>query len=164
MNAALRPGSERHPARGAAARRWITRKPRWGLARLKTSWAESNTGYIRDASQHKSLAALELRVHIDTTKKIKRYQSFAFRFDENLMEVFRAGSLPNDWRQEPPLPSVQQLGDAWVQSATPPILAVPSVLIPDELNCLLNPRHTHFAKIETGKPTDFAFDPRLLKG
>ena len=33
------------------------------------------------ASQHKSLAALEVRVHIDTRKKIKRYQSFAFQFD-----------------------------------------------------------------------------------
>ena len=115
------------------------------------------------ASQHKSLAALELRVHIDTTKKIKRYQSFGFQFEEDLMEVFRAGALPEDWQQEPPPPSLQQLGDAWVQAATSPILAVPSVIIPDELNYLLNPKHTHFAKIKIGKPTDFAFDPRLLR-
>jgi len=115
------------------------------------------------ASQHKSLAALEVRVHIDTTKKIKRYKSFAFQFDENLMEVLQAGSLPKNWRQEPPPPSLQQLGDAWVQAATFPILAAPSVIIPDELNYLLNPKHADFAKIKIENSTDFAFDPRLLK-
>jgi len=115
------------------------------------------------ASQHKSLAALEVRVHIDTTKKLKRYKSFGFQFEEALMEVFRASALPEDWQQEPPPPSLQQLGDAWVQAATSPILAVPSVILPDELNYLLNPKHAHFAKIKIGKPTDFAFDPRLLK-
>ncbi len=114
------------------------------------------------ASQHKSLAALEVRVHIDTTRKIKRYQSFAFQFDETLMEVLRRESLPKDWRQEPPPPSLQQIGDAWVQAGTSAILAVPSVIIPDELNYLLNPKHADFAKIKIENPTDFTFDPRLL--
>ena len=114
-------------------------------------------------SQHKSLGALEVRVHIDTTKKIKPYQCFAFQFDENLREVLPVSSLPKDWRQEPPTPSLQQLGDAWVRAANSPILAVPSVIIPDELNYLLNPKHPEFAKIKIEKPTNFTFDPRLLK-
>ena len=115
------------------------------------------------ASEHKSLAALEVRVHINATKKIKRYRCFAFQFDASLMEVFRAGSLPKDWRQEPPPASLQQIGDAWVKAASSPILAVPSVIIPDELNYLLNPKHPDFAKIKVEKPADFIFDPRLLK-
>jgi len=115
------------------------------------------------ASEHKSLAALEVRVHIDTTKTIKRYHCFAFHFDESLMKVFRAASLPKDWQQEPPPPSLQQLGDAWVKTADCPILAVPSVIIPDERNYLLNPKHPAFAKIKIGKPERFSFDPRLLK-
>src|SRR5687768_6045620 len=69
------------------------------------------------ASEHKSLAALEARVHIDTARKVKRYKCFAFHFDDNLMEVFRVGSLPKDWQQEPPSPSIQKLGDAWVKTA-----------------------------------------------
>jgi len=40
------------------------------------------------ASEHKSLAALEARVHIDTTKKIKRYKCFAFHFDKKLQFRF----------------------------------------------------------------------------
>lgn len=114
------------------------------------------------ASEHKSLAALEVRVHINTTKKLKRYKCFPFEFDQKLMKDFPLGSLPKDWQQEPPPPSLQQLGDAWVRAADSPILAAPSVIIPDERNYLLNPNHPQFAKIKIGKSEDFAFDPRLL--
>jgi RES domain-containing protein len=42
------------------------------------------------------------------------------------------------------------------------VLAVPSVIIPEEFNYLLNPAHPDFKKISIGKPEPFAFDPRLL--
>jgi len=37
-----------------------------------------------------------------------------------------------------------------------------SVIIPAELNYVLNPFHPDFTEIEVGKPESFAFDPRLL--
>jgi RES domain-containing protein len=114
-------------------------------------------------SEHQSLAALEVRVHIDRTRMRKLYKCFVFQFDEKLMEVFRVGSLPKDWQQEPPPPSLQQLGDNWAKSGTSVILAVPSVVIPKELNYLINPRHPDFAKLKIEKPTDFAFDQRLFQ-
>jgi len=115
------------------------------------------------ASKHQSLAVLEVRVHIETTRKLKLYKCFAFHFDEDLMEAFRVGGLPKDWRQEPPPPSLQQLGDNWVKSGASVILAGPSVIIPNEPNYLINPKHPHFAKLKIEKPTDFAFDQRLVK-
>ena len=115
------------------------------------------------ASEHKSLAALELRVHIDSIRKSRRYQCFAFDFHKHLMKVIRISSLPKNWQQEPAPPSLQQIGDAWIKAGNSPILAVPSVIIPDELNYLLNPKHPGFAKIKIEKPREFAFDPRLLK-
>ena len=115
------------------------------------------------ASEHQSLAALEVRVHIDRTRMRKLYKCFAFQFDEQLMEVFRVGALPKDWRQEPPPPSLQLLGDNWVKSGASVILAVPSVVIPNELNYLINPKHAGFAKLKIENPTDFAFDQRLFQ-
>ena len=37
-----------------------------------------------------------------------------------------------------------------------------SVIIPGELNYLLNPAHADFPKLRISKPTPFAFDLRLL--
>jgi RES domain-containing protein len=115
------------------------------------------------ASEHQSLAALEIRVHIDKTRMRRLYKCFAFQFDEQLMEVFRVGGLPKDWMQEPPPPSLQLLGDNWAKSGASVILAVPSVVIPKELNYLINPKHPDFAKLKIEKPTDFAFDQRLFQ-
>jgi RES domain-containing protein len=42
------------------------------------------------------------------------------------------------------------------------VLEVPSVIIPGEVNYLLNPAHPHFRKIVIRKAEPFAFDPRLL--
>jgi RES domain-containing protein len=115
------------------------------------------------ASEHQSLAAFEVRVHIDKTKMRQLYKCFAFQFDEQLMEVFRVSALPKDWMQEPPPPTLQALGDNWVRSGASVILAVPSVVIPKELSYLINPKHPDFAKLKFEHPTDFAFDQRLFK-
>jgi RES domain-containing protein len=115
------------------------------------------------ASQHQSLAALEVRVHIDRTRMRRRYKCFSFQFDEYLMTTLPAGALPKDWLEEPPPPSLQQIGDNWAKSGDSVILAVPSVVIPGEFNYLVNPRHADFGKLKFGTPTDFAFDQRLFQ-
>ena len=114
------------------------------------------------ASEHQSLAALEVRVHIDKTSMGKRYKSVMFHFGEQLMEVFRAGALPKDWMTEPPPPSLQGIGASWIASRSSVILAVPSVIVPGERNYLISPRHRDFSKLKFDPPVDFAFDPRLF--
>jgi RES domain-containing protein len=125
-------------------------------------WNSVGTAMVY-AAEHASLAALEVRVHKETTRRLKPYKCFAFQFDEKLMEALRAGGLPKDWQQEPPPASLQRLGDDWVRSGVSAILAVPSVIIPIELNYLINPGHPDFAKIKIEKPTNSAFDPRLFR-
>ena len=82
--------------------------------------------------------------------------------DDAWVESFPLKKLPADWRVEPPPPSTQRIGDAWVRAARSAILALPSVIISSESNFLLNPAHSDFKKISIGKPEPFAFDPRLL--
>jgi RES domain-containing protein len=114
------------------------------------------------ASENKALAALEVRVHLDGTRRDKRYKCFEIEFDDRLLRRLEKRSLPKDWRQEPPPPALQELGDEWLAAATSAILAVPSAIIPEELNYMLNPRHPEFGDIKIDKPGDFAFDPRLF--
>jgi RES domain-containing protein len=44
------------------------------------------------------------------------------------------------------------------------VLAVPSAVIPQELNYLLNPLHSRFKRIRVGAPEAFRFDARLRRG
>ena len=115
------------------------------------------------ASEHQSLAVLELRVHIDTTSMLRPYKLIGFTFEDLLVRTFPFAKLPADWRREPPPPSLQRLGDQWVKSAASPILAVPSAIVPSESNLLLNPKHPDFSRIRISAPVDFSFDLRLFQ-
>ncbi|MEI8311267.1 MAG: RES family NAD+ phosphorylase, partial [Verrucomicrobiota bacterium] len=43
-----------------------------------------------------------------------------------------------------------------------PVLKVPSIMIPEESNYLLNPEHPRAEEVETGDARTFTFDPRFL--
>ena len=87
-----------------------------------------------------------------------------FAYDiKDLIEDLPLKTLPAGWRQQPPPPSVQSIGDAWATEARSAVLRVPSVIIPHEHNYLLNPLHPDFKKVKIGKRETFSFDPRLKK-
>lgn len=113
------------------------------------------------ASGHQSLAVLEMLVHLDP-QDAARYLTFRLDFGEALVERWPVENLPAGWREEMPAHAARELGDAWARSSRSALLAVPSVIIPDETNYVLNPVHPDFKKITISKPTPFTFDPRLL--
>jgi RES domain-containing protein len=113
------------------------------------------------ASSTKSLAALETLVHLNPPVPFK-YVAFRLQFDAALVENIPLNGLPADWRVQPPPPSTKAIGDAWLREVRSAVLALPSVVVPGELNYLLNPAHPAFKKISIGKPEGFTFDPRLL--
>lgn len=112
-------------------------------------------------SQHKSLGALEQLVHLNS-RLTNSFKAFSFHFPDSLIDIVSADSLPENWRQEPPPVSTQQFGDIWISQARSAVLAVPSIIIPEELNYLINPAHADFRKITIKASQDFVFDPRLL--
>jgi RES domain-containing protein len=52
--------------------------------------------------------------------------------------------------------------ERWVESATHPVLSVPSAIVPEERNYLLNPAHPGFSLIAIGRPAAYRIDPRLF--
>jgi RES domain-containing protein len=113
-------------------------------------------------SEHLSLAALEVLVHRHLHRWAWTFLAYRAEWDESLMQRMAPATLPANWRFELPPARLRDLGDAWVREGRSAILAVPSVIIPEELNYLLNPAHPDFRRIRVGKPQPFALDPRLL--
>ncbi len=112
-------------------------------------------------SEHQSLAALEMLVHLQPRFAL-RFVVFPVEFGEELVERLPDTALPAHWRGEPPGAATMRIGDAWAQAAQAAVLAVPSVVVPQETNYLLNPLHPAFGRISVQPPLDFSFDPRLL--
>jgi RES domain-containing protein len=114
------------------------------------------------ASGTKALASLEILVHLQIPGGLS-FVAIPLHFDEALVEVYPVRRLPAGWDAEPPGAVSQRIGDAWLDLARAPVLALPSVLT-GETNFLLDPGHPDFGRIKRGAPEPFAFDPRLLAG
>jgi len=113
-------------------------------------------------SEHESLAALELLVHLTPLTPDDRYVSFRLEWEDKLTSRFPAKNLPSHWNAEPPDFQTMQIGDEWVRAGKSVALAVPSMLSASEMNFLLNPRHPDFKKIKISQPVEYRFDSRLL--
>jgi RES domain-containing protein len=114
------------------------------------------------ASEHQSAAALEVFVHNKPFSPNERYKAFRLEWPDSLTEGFPAERLPANWRVNPPPIETREIGDRWVRERRSAVLALPSVISPDDTNFVLNPEHRDFKRIRIHPPIDYDFDPRLL--
>jgi RES domain-containing protein len=109
----------------------------------------------------KSLATLELLVHLDNSSVLASYSVCTVDFDESLIESLDPATLPSDWRESPAPRSLQLIGDDWISRGSSVVLSVPSAIIDTENNYLINPAHKNFKKLMIGKMEMFKIDHRL---
>ena len=57
---------------------------------------------------------------------------------------------------------LQQLAMEWLSLRSSAVLEVPSAVVEQESNFLLNPEHPDFSSIEIGPRRPFKLDPRLI--
>ena len=124
-------------------------------------WNSRGTAVVY-VSEHESLAALELLVHLTPLSPNARYLSFRLEWEDKLTEHFPIKNLPPHWNAEPPKFRTMQIGDEWVRAGKSVALAVPSMLSTSEMNFLLNPMHADFKRIKISQPLEYRFDSRLL--
>ena len=123
-------------------------------------WNTKGTPIVYTAGSQ-ALAVLELLVHLKAPDLLKHYRLIPVTFDESLMRPLDLRSLPSNWRRRPAPLAVRGIGDDWITDRRSVVLRVPSVIVPDESNYLINPRHPDFRKLHIGAPLTYRFDPRL---
>ena len=74
-----------------------------------------------------------------------------------------SATLPVGWDTEPAGRASIAFGSAWIHSGASALLIVPSVIVPEELNVLINPRHPDSARISAAKVRRWLYDPRLAR-
>ena len=95
---------------------------------------------------------LEVRVHLDLPPDLIPDDYVLIKLDLSGMTVEHLADLPADPRA---------FGDQWLEQSRSPILRVPSFIVPDASNLLLNPTHPEAANAKIVSANPFAFDPRL---
>ena len=118
------------------------------------------------ASATLSLAALEYLVHVEPLLAPSDLVAIEIEIPDDRhagAQVDPSQFPAGDWQQYPAPEWQAELGDMWIEDATFLWLAVPSVIVPQEYNVLINPRHSRSDEVRVVSTHPFGFDQRLFK-
>lgn len=125
-------------------------------------WNSKGTPLVYTSSS-RALCLLEVAVHLPLYLVPADFRLITLEIpDELKMQEVPVNRLPLNWKQYPYPVSCQHIGDLFVKNEKLPVLKVPSAIVQDEWNYLLNPRHTDIRKIKIVRNDPFAFDERLM--
>ena len=112
-------------------------------------------------SSHASLAVLEKLVWVDPEDLPEDLRLYEMDLpDELARDTVDPTALPDDWT-EPGSRICVEAGDRWLTAGDRPALVVPSAIVPEEWNVLVDPRNPDAARVRTVRSREFRFDPRL---
>jgi len=146
----------------------IARRP-FALDRLGTGardgggrWNHTGTPVIY-AGGTIAIAALELFVHLAGIVPPDLVLVRIELPDKHSAETPALAELPRDWRRVPATPGSMDFGTAWAKALRSLVLHVPSALVPEEKNAVVNPAHREFAAVKMAIEREFRYDDRMYR-
>ncbi len=128
--------------------------------RMKNRW-NSERNLILYTAWSRSLACLENIVHRSGEALAANYSCMCIEVPDDISsEEIDMKSMSENWKSAEGT-ECRMFGDAWAMSLKSAVLKVPSSLIEEEFNYLLNVHHPDFKKIRLIKKIPFVFDARL---
>lgn len=125
-------------------------------------WNSLNTKLVYTA-ESRALATLEVSMHLDLSEDLpsdRFYVEIEIPEDLTILEV-DINDLPDFWNSKPPTYITQTIGDDFVLQNEAAILKVPSSIVPQEFNYLINPNHADSKRIKVIGKVPMTFDARI---
>ncbi len=125
-------------------------------------WNSKNTHLVYSA-EYRALALLEIAVHLDLSEDLPNDRYFVEIDipDDIKITALKIKDLPEDWDTKPPTTKTQYIGDDFVNTEVSAVLKVPSCIIQQEYNYLINPHHPDSKRIKVISKNKLLFDERL---
>lgn len=126
-------------------------------------WNNKSTPMVY-ASDSRSLACLETMVHLSggDALPLNRYLvriTIPIAIWKSRFELDPSHHI--GWDAEPPGKVSMNWGTAWIQGKAALLAIVPSVIVPEETNILINPEHPDAGKIAAVKIRKWTYDQRI---
>jgi RES domain-containing protein len=137
-----------HDISGEGAKKWGGRWNSPGLAVVYTSCSIS-------------LSLLELLVYQSSYEEIQVNSLMKIGVPDILIQTISSNSLKRNWQHD--IDYCRFIGNEFLQNNKSLMLKVPSAVIPEEYNILINPRHAAFKECSLISSGIFKFDTRLFK-
>jgi RES domain-containing protein len=115
-------------------------------------------------SENLSLCLLEIIVHVEFADLPFDYSFVEIDIpDYNVKIIQSVDFLKPKWDTEKTVNQLQMLGSSWLKKKESLAMSVPSAVLNQENNILINPSHKDFDKLKVIKKGKINFDPRLFR-
>jgi RES domain-containing protein len=112
-------------------------------------------------SESRALAILEYTVNVNVEDIPRALSITTFDIpDKNILKLLPS-DLPGDWKNAPAPASTKDFGTSVLHSLNYPIIKIPSAVLTQEYNFLLNPLHRESIKFAIADVQDFVYDIRI---
>lgn len=99
-------------------------------------------------SAHLSLSVLEILANTDTRIFNDTYGYISIQIPDGLITKLNINDLPTNWRKSPYISQTVNAGTNWLKSKGSLGLIVPSSVLHQETNVLINPMHPDFSEVK----------------
>jgi RES domain-containing protein len=123
-------------------------------------WNSEGRAMVYTASS-RSLALLEVLVHVTPANLPADFCMMVIDAPGDVEEIDPM-SLPLKWQEYPEINALKSIGNSFLQRANHLLLRVPSAIVKEEYNYLINPNHPKAREVKVADRQSFAFDARLV--
>lgn len=121
-------------------------------------------GAMLYGATHISLAVLETFIHLNAGGlPLNRYLVEFTIPDAVWQRARQLRTPPVGWDAIPTGKVSLDAGDDWLKANTAALMIVPSVVVNEEFNVLINPRHPDMLHVTARKVRKWLYDPRLVE-
>jgi len=126
-------------------------------------WNQKGTSVVY-TSETRALASIEYLVHITFPLIPDDLCIASITIKETITpQKINFSSLPPNWKNYPAPIRLAEIGSNWVADNSSLLLQVPSVLVENEYNILINPNHPDSKHVKIKDIKNFTYDKRILK-
>jgi RES domain-containing protein len=125
-------------------------------------WNHKGTPCIY-TSENRALAVLEYTVNVAIDDIPRALSMVVIDIPVDDMTTFAVSRLPGNWYETPVPAETKDFGAGILEARHSPIIKIPSAVIPEEFNYVLNPMHPDSRSFRIIQVTDFVYDIRIKK-
>ncbi|MGN6532020.1 MAG: RES family NAD+ phosphorylase [Ginsengibacter sp.] len=112
-------------------------------------------------SESRALSLLEYTVNVNVEEIPRALSITTIEIPDSEILIINEESLPGNWQKVPAPTSTQDFGSGLIKSSKKAALRIPSSVIPEEFNYILNPLHINSRNFKIKSITDLVYDIRI---
>jgi RES domain-containing protein len=123
-------------------------------------WNHKGTACLYTA-ESRALAVLEYTVNVNLDDIPRALSITTFKLPDDSVQLLTESDLPGSWLGIPSAAATRDYGTRLLKNVTALVTRIPSTIIPEEWNYLINPAHPAIGGCKVLDCKDFVYDLRI---